>query len=108
MVLRHQIRSLTSWACVTTNGFKASEPSIPQAGHELQPMVLRHQIHSLTSWACVTTNGFKASRRVSRVSTGDIGHQNGNKKTSAKEPMVDEQTVCLIGRRKQEIVKNGQ
>ena len=63
---------------------------------------------SLTGESHLKTNGFKASRRVSRVSTGDIGHQNGNKKTSAKEPMVDEQTVCLIGRRKQEMVKNGQ
>ena len=60
---------------------------------------------SLTGESHLKTNGFKASRRVSRVSTGDIGHQNGNKKTSAKEPMVDEQTVCLIGRQKQEIVK---
>ena len=47
MVLRHQIRSLTSWACVTTNGFKASEPSVPQAGHALKPMVLRPRISTV-------------------------------------------------------------
>ena len=46
-------------ACITTNGFKASDPSVSQAGHALKPMVLRYQ--SDVSSLGMQTNGFKAS-----------------------------------------------
>ena len=35
-------------ACIKTNGFKASDPSVSRAGHVLKPMVLRHQIRLMT------------------------------------------------------------
>ena len=45
-------------ACIKTNGFKASDLSMPRAGSVIKQFVSRHQI---TSWACFKTNGFRAS-----------------------------------------------
>ena len=61
---------------MTTNGFKASEPSVPQAGHALKPMVLKPRISTVKPF-------------------GEMGE---TENPSAKEPMVDVQTDLFFGR----------
>ena len=61
---------------------------------------------SLTGESLLKTNGFKASRRVATNGFKAIFPGETETNPSVKEPMVDEQTVCLIGRQMPEMVRN--
>ena len=69
-------------ACVKTNGFKASDLSMPRAGSVIKQFVSRHQI---TSWACFKTNGFRASDQSDALMHGmqlQLSHELGVIKNS--------------------------